>query len=71
MGIDYIDKEEYRTFLVTLKLRLDFIDAFGKSGEEKIDSTEFNVNRGIVEKYAGKMQNPRSEFTEFAKNNTD
>ena len=54
LGIDYIERTEFRAFLVALKQRLELLDAFkkisGQKPNEPVDVNDFIANKKIIEK---------------------
>jgi Ca2+-binding EF-hand superfamily protein len=60
-GADYIEKKEFRIFLVALRQRFEYFQAFKRidaSGDGKIDLNEFMKARNIIEKWVGKIDDP-------------
>jgi Ca2+-binding EF-hand superfamily protein len=64
-GADYIEKKEFRIFLVALRQRFEYFQAFKRidsGGDGRIDVQEFIAAKDIVEKWVGKMEDPYREF---------
>lgn len=68
---DYLEKKEFRLFLVALRQRFEYFQAFKRidsGGDGRIDLMEFMGARKIIEKWVGKMQDPEAEFRSIDKN---
>ena len=64
-GADYIEKKEFRIFLVALRQRFEYFQAFKRidsGGDGRIDLNEFVASQKIIEKWVGKMSDPEKEF---------
>jgi len=64
-GADYLEKKEFRIFLVALRQRFEYFQAFKRidsGGDGRIDLMEFMGSRKIIEKWVGKMDDPENEF---------
>ena len=64
-GADYLEKKEFRIFLVALRQRFEYFQAFKRidsGGDGRIDLMEFMASRKIIEKWVGKMDDPEKEF---------
>lgn len=64
-GADYLEKKEFRIFLVALRQRFEYFQAFKRidsGGDGRIDLMEFMGARKIIEKWVGKMADPEKEF---------
>lgn len=64
-GADYLEKKEFRIFLVALRQRFEYFQAFKRidsGGDGRIDLMEFMSSRKIIEKWVGKMADPEKEF---------
>ena len=69
---DFVERNEYRVFLVALKARLEYshafrsIDAVGKRKDDKADGRislkEFMGAQHMVEAWVGKLEDPEAEF---------
>jgi Ca2+-binding EF-hand superfamily protein len=70
-GADYLEKKEFRIFLVALRQRFEYFQAFKRidaGGDGRIDLAEFVGARRIIEKWVGKMSDPEKEFKSIDKN---
>jgi hypothetical protein len=72
LGIDYIEKRELRTFLVALKQRLEYLNAFknyqGQKPGEVVNVNDFVANKAFVEKWGLKIAVPVKQFDGLKKN---
>ena len=62
---DYIQKSEFRIFLVALRQRFEYWQAFKRidaGGDGRIDLQEFLAAKLMIEKWVGKMADPVAEF---------
>ena len=65
---DYIEKREFRTFLVALRQRFEYFVAFKKvdtGNDQRIDYNEFLAAKPLIEQWVGKIQNPQAEFQQI------
>lgn len=63
-GDDYIEKKEFKVFLVALRQRFEYLQAFKRidtNGDGRIDFEEFSHTREITEKWVGPFD-PQTEF---------
>ena len=70
-GADYIEKKEFRIFLVALRQRFEYFQAFKRidsGGDGRIDIHEFIAAKNIIEKWVGKLDNPEKEFKQIDRN---
>ena len=64
-GPDYISQQEFRIFLVALKQRFEFWEAFKKSDSEndrRISLQEFSACLGQIEAWVGEIVDAEIEF---------
>ena len=70
-GDDYLEKRDFRIFLVALRQRFEYYVAFKRidTGEDqRIDFEEFKAAMPEIEKWVGKISNPEEEFKKIDSN---
>ena len=70
MGKDYLEKRELRVFLIALRQRFEYFQAFKKidtGGDGRISLREFKSAELAIEKWVGPIQ-PEAEFQAIDKN---
>ena len=68
---DYIEQREFRIFLVALKQRFEYWEAFkiiDTGGDGRIDLTEFISAKAIIEKWVGPIKDMEAEFKAIDEN---
>ena len=70
-GDDYLEKHEFRTFLVALRVRFEYFVAFKKidsGNDQRIDVNEFIAAKSLVEKWVGPIADAKAEFAKIDMN---
>jgi len=61
----FIEKIEWRIFLISLRQRYEYFQAFkiiDKSGDGTLDQQEFVDAKDLLEQWVGPMENPKATF---------
>lgn len=64
-GDDYLEKRDFRIFLVALRQRFEYFVAFKKvdtGQDQRIDYSEFLAAKPQIEAWVGPISNPQAEF---------
>lgn len=64
-GDDYMEKRDFRIFLVALRQRFEYLVAFRKidaGGDQKFDFKEFAAALPQIEKWVGPIKDPKEEY---------
>lgn len=64
-GDDYLEKRDFRIFLVALRQRFEYLVAFRKidtGNDQRFDFKEFSAALPQIEKWVGPIQDPKEEF---------
>lgn len=67
-SVDYIEKKEFRIFLVALRQRFEYFEAFKRidtGNDGRIDVNEFIAAQPLVEKWIGRMDDPEEVFLHY------
>ena len=70
-GDDYIEWREFRIFLLALRQRFEYWEAFKKiddGGDGRIDLEEFTNAKEAIEKWVGPIEDPAAEFASIDTN---
>jgi hypothetical protein len=72
LGIDYIEKKEFRAFLVAIKQRFEYLHVFknvtGQKNLEFIEFDEFIANKILIKKWVETIEVTNKEFESLKKN---
>ena len=66
-----MEKTEFRTFLVALRVRFEYFVAFKKidsGNDQRIDVNEFIAAKSQVEKWVGPIPDAKAEFAKIDMN---
>ena len=64
-GADYVEFREFRVFLVALRQRFEYLQAFKKideGGDGRIDLEEFSAAKDMIEVWVGPIEDIEAEF---------
>ena len=70
-GDDYVEKREFRVFLVALRQRFEYQEAFKRidyNDDDRIDINEFAQALDVIENWVGPIDDPQAEFDSIDKN---
>ena len=70
-GDDYLEKRDFRIFLVALRQRFEYLVAFKQidTGEDqRFDYKEFEAALPQIQKWVGPIDNPKKVFKDIDKN---
>ena len=68
---DYVEKREFRVFLVALRQRFEFLEAFKRvdnNNDDRIDIDEFIQALDVIQKWVGPISDPEAEFEDIDRN---
>ena len=70
-GDDYVERTEFRLFLLYLNQYFNYYKLFASidvGGDHRINFDEFSAGLAKIEKYSGKIDNPKATFESIDKN---